>query len=86
MNFPTLNDEKTGKWLKLALFCVLTLFCLFGIYFAVHRIKQPSDEPVRMRLSDTTGKKSGRTGAVSTVSVVTAKDIRTPSRVVKRFI
>ena len=21
MNFPTFNDEKTGKWLKLALFC-----------------------------------------------------------------
>ena len=58
MNFPTLNDEKTGKWLKLALFCVLTLFCLFGIYFAVSHVKQPSDEPVRMRFSDTTDKNS----------------------------
>lgn len=58
MNFPTLNDEKTGKWLKLALFCVLMLFCLFGIYFAVNHVKQPSDEPVRMRFSDTEDKNS----------------------------
>ena len=56
MNFPTFNDEKTGKWLKLALFCVLTAFCLFGIYFAVNHVKRPSDEPVRMRLSDTEDK------------------------------
>lgn len=56
MNFPTLNDEKTGKWLKLGLFCVLTLFCLFGIYFAVNHAKQPSDEPVRMQFSDTEDK------------------------------
>lgn len=58
MNFPTLNDEKTGKWLKLALFCVLTAFCLFFIYFAVNHVKQPSDEPVRMRFSDTEDKNS----------------------------
>lgn len=58
MNFPTFNNEKTGKWLKLGLFCVLTLFCLFGIYFAVHHVKQPSDEPVQMRFSDTTDKNS----------------------------
>lgn len=58
MNFPTLNDEKTGKWLKLALFCVLMLFCLFGIYFAVNHVKQPSDEPVRMQFSDTEDKNS----------------------------
>ena len=58
MSFPTLNDEKTGKWLKLGLFCVLTLFCLLGIYFAVHHVKQPSDEPVRMQFSDTTDKNS----------------------------
>ncbi len=58
MNFPTLNNEKTGRWLKLALFCVLTLFCLLGIYFAVHHVKQPSDEPVRMRFTDTTDKNS----------------------------
>ena len=58
MNFPILNDEKTGKWLKLALFCVLTAFCLFGIYFAVHHAKRPSDEPVRMRFSDTEDKNS----------------------------
>lgn len=58
MNFQPFHDEKTGKWLKLALFCVLTAFCLFGIYFAVHHAKQPSDEPVRMRFSDTTDKNS----------------------------
>ena len=58
MKFPTLNDEKTGKWLKLGLFCAITLFCLLGIYFAVHRVKQPSDEPVRMRFSDTEDKNS----------------------------
>ena len=56
MNFPTLNDEKTGKWLKLALFCVLTAFCSLGIYFAVNHVKQSSDEPTRMRFSDTTDK------------------------------
>ena len=58
MYFQPFNDEKTGKWLKLALFCVLTAFCLFGIYFAVHHAKQPSDEPVRMQFSDTTDKNS----------------------------
>lgn len=58
MNFPTFNDEKTGKWLKYGLFCVLTLFCLFGIYFAVNHVKQPSDEPVRMRFLDTEDKNS----------------------------
>lgn len=58
MNFPTLNDEKTGKLLKLALFCVLTLLCLLGIYFAVNHVKRPSDEPVRMQFLDTTDKNS----------------------------
>lgn len=58
MNFPTFNNEKTGKWLKLGLFCVLTLFCLFGIYFAVNHVKQPSYETVRMQFSDTTDKNS----------------------------
>lgn len=58
MNFQPFNDEKTGKWLKLALFCVLTGFCLLGIYFAVHHTKRPSDEPVRMQFSDTTDKNS----------------------------
>lgn len=58
MNFQPFNGEKTGKWLKLGLFCVLTLFCLFAIYFAVHHVKQPSDEPVRMRFSDTEDKNS----------------------------
>lgn len=58
MNFPTLNDEKTGKWLKLGLFCVLTAFCLLVIYFAVNHVKQPPDEPVRMRFSDTEDKNS----------------------------
>lgn len=58
MNFPTFDNEKAGKWLKLALFLILTAFCLFGIYFAVHHAKQPSDEPVRMRFSDTTDKNS----------------------------
>ena len=60
MNFPTFNNEKTGKWLKLALFCVLTAFCLFGIYFAVHRIKQPSESTTRMRFSDTEDKNSAK--------------------------
>lgn len=58
MNFPTFDNEKTGKWLKHGLFFVLTLFCLLGIYFAVNHAKQPSDEPVRMRFSDTTDKNS----------------------------
>lgn len=58
MNFQPFHNEKTGKWLKLALFCVLTAFCLFGIYFSVHHAKQPSDEPVRMRFSDTEDKNS----------------------------
>lgn len=58
MYFQPFNDEKTGKWLKLTLFCVLTGFCLLGIYFAVNHVKQPSDKPVRMRFSDTTDKNS----------------------------
>ena len=58
MNFPTFDNEKTGEWLKLALFCVLTAFCLLGIYFAVNHAKRPSDEPVRMQFSDTTDKNS----------------------------
>lgn len=56
MNFQPFNGEKTGKWLKFGLFCVLTGFCLFGIYFAVNHAKRPSDEPVRMRFSDTEDK------------------------------
>ena len=58
MYFQPFNDEKTGKWLKLGLFCVLTGFCLFGIYFAVNHAKRPSGEPVRMQFSDTTDKNS----------------------------
>lgn len=58
MNFLPFDNEKTGRWLKHGLFCVLTLFCLIGIYFAVHHVKQPSDEPVRMRFSDTEDKNS----------------------------
>ena len=58
MYFQPFNDEKTGKWLKLALFCVLTAFCLLVIYFAVNHAKRPSDEPVRMRFSDTEDKNS----------------------------
>lgn len=58
MNFPTFDNEKTGKWLKHGVFFVLTLFCLLGIYFAVHHVKQPSDEPTRMRFSDTADKNS----------------------------
>lgn len=58
MYFQPFNDEKTCKWLKLGLFCVLTGFCLFGIYFAVNHAKRPSDEPVRMRFSDTEDKNS----------------------------
>ena len=58
MNFQPFNDEKTGKWLKLGLFCVLTGFCLFGIYFAVHHVKQPSEATTRMQFPDTTDKNS----------------------------
>lgn len=58
MNFPTFNDVKTGKWLKLGLFFVLTAFCLFGIYFAVQHVKQPSESTTRMRFSDTEDKNS----------------------------
>ena len=58
MNFQPFHDEKADKWLKLALFCVLTAFCLFAIYFAVNHAKRPSDEPVRMRFSDTEDKNS----------------------------
>ena len=58
MNFPTFDNEKTGKWLKLALFCVLTLFCLLGIYFAVNHVKQPSEATTQMQFSDTTDKNS----------------------------
>lgn len=58
MSFPTFDNEKTGKWLKLASFCVLTAFCLLGIYFAVHHVNRPSDEPTRMRFSDTEDKNS----------------------------
>lgn len=58
MNFQPFHDEKTGKWLKLALFGVLTAFCLLGIYFAVHHIKQPSEATTRMQFSDTTDKNS----------------------------
>ena len=56
MYFQPLDDEKTGKWLKLGLFCVLTAFCLLGIYFAVHHVKRPLDEPTQMRFSDTEDK------------------------------
>lgn len=58
MYFQPFNDEKTGKWLKLGLFCVLTAFCLLGIYFAVHHVKQPSESTTRMQFSDTTDKNS----------------------------
>lgn len=58
MNFPTLNDGKTDKWLKLGLFFVLTAFCLLGIYFAVNRVKQPSETTTRMQFSDATDKNS----------------------------
>lgn len=58
MNFQPFHDEKTGKWLKLGLFCVLTLLCLLGIYFAVQHVKQPSKSTTRMQFSDTTDKNS----------------------------
>lgn len=58
MNFQPFHDEKTGKWLKLGLFCVLTVFCLLGIYFAVNHVKQPSETTTRMQFSDTTDKNS----------------------------
>lgn len=58
MYFQPFNDEKTGKWLKLGLFFVLTVFCLLGIYFAVNHVKQPLGEPTQMRFSDTTDKNS----------------------------
>lgn len=58
MSFQPFHDEKSSKWLKYGLFCVLAAFCLFFIYFAVNHVKQPSDEPVRMRFSDTADKNS----------------------------
>ena len=58
MYFQPFKDEKTGKWLKLGLFCVLTAFCLFAIYFAVNHVKQPSKSTTRMQFSDTTDKNS----------------------------
>lgn len=58
MNFPTFDNEKAGKWLKLGLFCVLTAFCLLGIYFAVNHVKRPSEATTRMQFSDTTDKNS----------------------------
>lgn len=58
MYFQPLDDEKTGKWLKLGLFCVLTAFCLFGIYFAVSHVKQPSESTTQMQFFDTTDKNS----------------------------
>lgn len=58
MNFPTFDNEKTGKWLKHGLFFVLTLFCLLGIYFAVNHAKQPSEATTRMQFPDTTDKNS----------------------------
>lgn len=56
MYFQPFNDEKTGKWLKLGLFCVLTAFCLFGIYFAVHHVKTPSETTTQIPFSQTTDK------------------------------
>lgn len=58
MSFLPFDDEKTGKWLKLASFCALTAFCLLGIYFAVHHVKQPSEATTRMQFPDTTDKNS----------------------------
>lgn len=58
MKIPMINDEKRAKLVRIALILVLTGFCLFGIYFAVHHVKQPSDEPARMRFSDTADKNS----------------------------
>lgn len=58
MSFLPFDNEKTGKRLKLGLFCVLTLFCLLSIYFAVNHVKQPSESTTRMRFSDTEDKNS----------------------------
>ena len=58
MSFQPFDNEKTGKLLKLALFGVLTLFCLFAIYFAVNHAKRPSETTTQMRFSDTEDKNS----------------------------
>lgn len=58
MKFPMFDNEKTGKWLKLALFLILTAFCLLGIYFAVNHVKRPSEATTRMQFSDTKDKNS----------------------------
>ena len=58
MKIPIINDEKRTKLVRIALISILTAFCLGCIYFAVNHVKQPSDEPVRMRFSDTEDKNS----------------------------
>ena len=56
MKIPMINDEKRAKLVRIALILILTAFCLLGIYFAVNHVKRSSDEPTRMRFSDTTDK------------------------------
>lgn len=58
MKIPMINDEKRAKLVRITLIAILTAFCLLGIYFAVNHAKRPSDEPVRMRFSDTEDKNS----------------------------
>lgn len=58
MKIPMINDEKRAKLVRITLITILTAFCLLGIYFAVNHAKRPSDEPVRMRFSDTEDKNS----------------------------
>lgn len=58
MKIPMINDEKRAKLVRITLIAILTAFCLLSIYFAVNHAKRPSDEPVRMRFSDTEDKNS----------------------------
>ena len=49
---------KTPKRLKIALFLILTAFCLLCIYFAAHHVKTPSETTTQIPFSQTTDKNS----------------------------
>ena len=50
------NPLKTPKRLKIALFLLLTAFCLLCIYFAAHHVKTPSETTTEIPFSQTTDK------------------------------
>lgn len=50
------NPLKTPKRLKIALFLLLTAFCLLCIYFAAHHVKTPSETTTQIPFSQTTDK------------------------------